>query len=204
MDAGEALTDRLNALLAAAKRAEDSGKTADALGLLEGSPPALAAFATFHYARGSLLFRLGRVAEAVDAFEKTVALEPEVAEFASNLGAALTSRFQNDKAAADLTRAVEVLEGAAALGPKLASTHNNLGHAYLLSGRYQEALEAFDRALAVDGKDVPTLFNRAATLHALGREEDCLKTLDHVLTVDPACVPAQQSRLSTLKRLGRA
>ena len=142
-----------------------------------------------------------------------MALEPEVAEFHSNLGAALFERARRsgalseappEQARADLQRAAKCLEHAATLSPRLPSVFSNLGLVRTAQGDAEAALTAFDRALALDGGDVPTLYNRAAALSQLGRHEDCLRTLERLLEVDPTFAPAKASRENTLKRLGAA
>lgn len=50
----------------------------------------------------------------------------------------------------DLTRAVEDLERAAALVPQASEVQNHLGLAYAAAGREDEALAAFERAVALD------------------------------------------------------
>jgi Flp pilus assembly protein TadD len=50
----------------------------------------------------------------------------------------------------DLARAVEDLERAAALVPRASEVQNHLGLAYAAAGREDEALAAFERAVALD------------------------------------------------------
>jgi Flp pilus assembly protein TadD len=50
----------------------------------------------------------------------------------------------------DVTRAVDDLEQAAALVPEASEVQNHLGLAYGAAGRDQDALAAFERAVALD------------------------------------------------------
>lgn len=212
---GRGLDDPIGALHAALEKARateaESGPAA-ALAVLEAAPPELNAFATFHFARGALLFRTGKIDPAIDAFREAVRLEPGIGEYRANLGAALIERYRRSAGApgapppdaAALEEALAALEGAARAGAKSAFAWNDLGLALQLAGRLDESLEALDRALEIEPRDVSALYNRAATLHRLGREADCLACLDRALEVDPSFAPAIESRRNTLRRLGRA
>lgn len=205
------LPDALERALAEARDEERARGPDAALRVLEAAPEALACFGSFQYARGALLVRIGQLDEGIAALEEACALEPEVPEVASNLGAALLSRAQaggpeglsSEAAQRDLERALEVLEAAARQAPKLADVYANLGRALTLKGQLPAALLAFDRGLALDEAHVPTLYNKAAALHALGDDESSLACLEGILAVAPGFAPARESRERALRRLGR-
>ncbi len=202
----------LNALLERARKAETAGDPAGALAALDGAPPESRVFGTYHFARGSLLFRKGDLSAAAAALKEAVRLEPEIPEFKANLGAVLVETARRapggpggEAGAGALAEAIAVLDAACGGGgrPKTCLAHNNLGMALQAAGRLDVALAAFDAAIEIDARDVSALYNRAATLHLLGREEDCLAALDATIAVDPKFEPAQRSRAGALKRLGR-
>jgi tetratricopeptide (TPR) repeat protein len=56
------------------------------------------------------------------------------------------------------------------------------------------ALAAFDRALALDPKHRPSLYNRAGALDALGRHADAVAALDKLLKLDPKHQPSIDAR----------
>ena len=114
---------------------------------------------------------------------------------------ALEPRGESAPVHPDLLAAEVALERAAQLSPELAAVFNNLGLVRAALGRYEEALRAFDAALAIDPGDVHTLYNRAAVLAQLGRDEACLRALEAVLEVDPGFAPAKASRQSLLDRM---
>lgn len=205
------MIDALNELLANVRARVAEGDLVTAHRLLDRAPEELRRLGSYHYARGTLAFRMGDVTKAIEAFEHAVEVDPEVAEFHANLGAALFERARRTGAMEqrgddapdhpDLVRAQEVLERAAALSPKLPSVYNNLGLVRATLGRCEEALAAYDQALALDPKDINALYNRAAALSELGRHQECLACLDSVLAADPNFAPAKASRQSTLKRI---
>jgi tetratricopeptide (TPR) repeat protein len=197
-------TDLLETLLEEVRGCAQQGDWEGAQRLLDQAPEPLRGQALYQFVCGSVAAHRDDFDAAVGAFERAVALEPEVAEFQGNLGAALLQRARRAGAVEpDVPRALEVLEHAAALSPLLPDVFNNLGLARSASGRPEQALEAFERALALDPSHLPALYNRAEALHLLGREEECLTVLEQVLAQDPTFAPAKESRERTLRRLGR-
>lgn len=195
--------DGLDALLARALEQKNAGALDQALHTLVSAQQTFADDATFHHAVGSLQHAAGQHKAARQSLARAAELEPEVAEFWGSLGAAQLAAYMKQPSPADLATAVVTLEKAATLGPRLPLVRNNLGHAYLLAGRLDQALQSLEHALAMDPAYVPALFNKAAVLHAQGHETQCLATLDAVLALAPDFEPARASRLNTLKRLGR-
>jgi tetratricopeptide (TPR) repeat protein len=192
----------VEALLAQTRALQDGGDVKGARALLDAAPPPLKRFGTWLYAHGALSLLLGETSTAIEDFQAAVEREPEVAEFRSNLGAALLEQAKAGDAQA-LERATAELKLATALTPRLPGAFHNLGTAQLLAGDAKAAQFSFDAALKIDPRHVPSLYNRAAALNALGKLEDCLRALDATLAVDPSFAPAQESRANTLARLGR-
>lgn len=190
---------------------ERAGRPAEALAVLDAAAERLSGFALYHYARGALLVRAGRVDDGVEALEEAARLEPELPEVQGNLGAALVERVQrrgpdalaSDASQADLARGLDLLSKAARARRRLPEVHANHGRALTLAGRVPEALAAFDRALAIDPGHVAALYNKAAAHHRAGRDEDSLAVLEQLLLVAPGFEPALRSRQNALRRLGR-
>ena len=61
----------------------------------------------------------------------------------------------------DPERAVVQLERAAQLAPQASEIHNHLGLAYAEAGRSQDAIAAFERALAIDCDNEAAQYNLA-------------------------------------------
>ena len=67
----------------------------------------------------------------------------------------------NALAAGDAPAAVARLEAAAEALPDVSEVHNHLGLAYELAGREADALQAFERAVALDCDNQPAAHNLA-------------------------------------------
>ena len=189
----------LENVLTLARQKEQAGDLPGALLALEAAPEKERTGA-WHYARGAMAVRAGHLDEAVAQLELAVKREPEIAEYRSNLGAALLEKLKAGDPAAG-KGALEQLELAVQWGATLPEVFANLSFARLADGNALGALAAADIGVRIDEKHVPSLFNRAAALHALKQYGTCIDTLDEILTLSPGFAPAVQSRANTLARM---
>lgn len=83
------------------------------------------------------------------------------------------------------------------------STLTNFGLALHQAGRQEEALAAFDRALAANPELFAALFNRGNALMVLGRLDDAVASYDRALTSDPKFAGAHFNRGEALRQLQR-
>ncbi|MDP2273179.1 MAG: hypothetical protein Q8N23_19350 [Archangium sp.] len=185
--------------LTVARQKEQAGDLPGAVLALESAPEKERTGA-WHYARGAMAVRAGQLDEAVGQLELAVKREPEIAEYRSNLGAALLEKLKAGDAAAG-KGALEQLELAVQWGATLPEVYANLSFARLADGNALGALAAADIGLRIDEKHVPSLFNRAAALNALKQYGTCIDTLDELLKLSPGFAPAVQSRANTLARM---
>ncbi len=185
--------------LTLARQKEQAGDLPGAVAALESAPEKERTGA-WHYARGAMAVRQGQLDEAVGQLEQAVKREPEIAEYRSNLGAALLEKLKAGDAAAG-KGALEQLELAVQWGATLPEVYANLSFARLADGNALGALAAADIGLRLDEKHVPSLFNRAAALNALRQYGTCIDTLDELLKLSPGFAPAVQSRANTLARM---
>lgn len=176
-----------------------AGDLLGAAAVLDAAPAGVRT-GSWHYARGAMARQLGKTDEAITHFEAAVAAEPEIAEYRSNLGAALLDLAKRGDEMARV-RALKQLELAAQWGAKLPEVYVNLSVARLISDDFPGALAAADVALRIDENNVPALYNRAAALNAMQQYAKCIETLDTLLTISPGFAPAVQSRANTLLKL---
>ena len=65
--------------------------------------------------------------------------------------------------------------------PKFAEAWTNLANAYGMQSEYNNALQAFDKAISIDPIYGKALFGKAITLRNLGREEEAVDLANHIL-----------------------
>jgi Tfp pilus assembly protein PilF/peroxiredoxin len=114
------------------------------------------------YRLGSLLLRTGQRDKARDAYERALALQPDLAEASNDLGTLLAQD-------GELPAAIVRFRAALAATPDYPDALNNLGYALLLTGREGEAREMYERALKVQ-PDFPEALNNLGLI--LGRQGD--------------------------------
>lgn len=101
-------------------------------------------------------------------------------------------------------RGIELIERSLALNALQPAAHANIGGVLLQLGRTSEALEHFDRALALEpDATAETLYGRGAAMLALSRVTEALTQFDRALAVAPRLLPALIGRAQALQRLQR-
>ena len=108
------------------------------------------------YRLGTLLARSGETVRARAAFERALALQPDLAEANNDLGTLLAQ-------GGDLAAAITRFRAALASTPEYPDALNNLGYALLLTGRDEEARALYEKALALQ-PDFPEALNNLGLL----------------------------------------
>jgi Tfp pilus assembly protein PilF len=139
----------------------DQGLDAAALVALRRAAQASPSASTL-YRLGTLLARSGDDGGARAAFERALALQPDLAEASNDLGALLAR-------GSDIEAAIVRFRAALAAAPEYPDALNNLGYALLLTGHETEARTLYEQALALQ-PDFPEALNNLGML--LGRAGD--------------------------------
>lgn len=105
-----------------------------------------------HHVHGRAALSRGELQEAIDAFEKAVALDGDHGHALNNLGFAYLRANEN-------ASAVQVLSRAAAILPNVAYVQNNLGIALERVGRTEEAKLAYTAATSLSPKYIKAQVN---------------------------------------------
>jgi Flp pilus assembly protein TadD len=110
------------------------------------------------YRLGTLFVKGGEPAKAKAAFERALALQPDLAEANNDLGALLAQ-------GGDLPGAIARFRKALATTPDYPDALNNLGFALLQTGRPQDARPLYEKALALE-PDFPEALNNVGLILA--------------------------------------
>ncbi len=102
----------------------------------------------------------GRPEEAVEAFRRAIAIDPDDAEHYNNLGNVLKDIGPHDEA-------IKVLQHAMAIDPAYASPHNNLAIVLMNMGQLDESLKTYRRAVELDPANPSNHSNLVFSLHYL-------------------------------------
>ena len=183
------------ALFARAQALHQSGRLDEARGLYEQMLAAQPAHAEALHLLGYLWFQKGEAPRALDLIGRAIALQPANPGYRYNRALILKQTGSLEDAAADFREVARLL-------PADVDAWSDFGEALLALGRPDEALAAWDRALAL--RPSPELHaNRGVALRQLGRRDEALAAQDRALALSPADAEAWSNRGNVLKDLGR-
>jgi len=138
----------------------------------------------------------GRIDDAIATYRSVLELSPTLAEAHHNCGALLFARGDFDAAARSFDEAAK--HKPAWPAPLLA-----LGHVHFHTGRYADAQQAFERALALDANSIEALGNLGLTLQRRSRWSVALAHLQRARALAPTDVRVWFALRTTLLLLGR-
>jgi tetratricopeptide (TPR) repeat protein len=123
------------------------------------------------YGKGAALVAVGRLADAVEALDRALAVNPENEIAWINKGTALSRMGRMNEALRCYNSAIKV-------NPSYEVAWNNKGNALARLGRHELALECYDRALVIDGAYRTAWVNKGFVLTKLGRFEEAATCAD--------------------------
>jgi tetratricopeptide (TPR) repeat protein len=146
--------------------------------------------------QGYALHQAGQLEQAASLYRQALSLNAESVE-ALNLLAVLHLQWR------DLQGFVDLARRSLRLHPQQPPLLGNLGTALQELKRHDEALAAFDEAIALDQAHRSAHYNRGLCLLKLKRPAEALAGFDRQLALQPQHIPALISRGNALQMLGR-
>lgn len=137
--------------------------------------------AEIHHDLGLEALQKGSAPDALREFDLALQADPRMPEARLGRGVVLEYGLDRPKEAeAEYRKAID-------LRPNYSEAHNNLGQLLARTGRWTEALEQFDDALASPFYREPWVArcNKGLALHRMGRKEDGLAELRTCLAMAP-------------------
>ena len=184
----------------------------------------------FHSNLGNALNGMGRLDDALAAYDRALRLRPDYADAHYNRGNVLRDmgrlddalaacdtalRLRPDYADASYSRgnvlrdmgrlddALTAYDGALRLRPDYTEAYNNRGNALLSMGRLDDALAAYDGALRLRPDYADAHYNRGNVLQDMARLDDALAAYDTALRLRPDLAETHNNRGNTLREMGR-
>jgi predicted O-linked N-acetylglucosamine transferase (SPINDLY family) len=134
--------------------------------------------ADFHFNLGNRLFSQGKRNEAIESYEKAIAIKPDWAEAYGNIGSAQSQQGNLDAAIAYYQKAV-------ALKPELEVLHFNLANSFLQQYKYEEAITNYQNTLKIKPDWPEVHANLGSCFSMLGRLEEALASYQQALVLKP-------------------
>jgi type IV pilus biogenesis/stability protein PilW len=144
--------------------------------------------AEIHHDLAVEALKRGAAQDAMREFDLALEADPDMPEAHLGRGLVLENAFgRTRQAEAEYRRALEVRPG-------YAEAHNDLGQLLAKAGRYPEALEEFEEALASTAYPEPWVarLNKGLTLYRMGRREEGLAELRTCLSIAPRYCAARR------------
>ena len=139
-------------------------------------------------AQGAAQAQSGRAEQAIATFERALSVDPTNAAAKANLGTAyLVVR--------DYKKAEAALRAALSLDPDVSRAHNALGVIAVETGRPDEAIEHWKRAVELNPREWDTVFNLAKLLRQRGRMAEAEPYVQQFVRGAPAAQYAEDIRL---------
>ncbi|HLY37999.1 MAG TPA: tetratricopeptide repeat protein, partial [Candidatus Binatia bacterium] len=145
---------------------------------------------------GFVLLDRGRLAEALEHFERAVAIEPWYAKAWVNLGLGLAALGRSDDAIARYRDAIR-------LDPTFAPAHYDLALELSEHGRLDEAIAEFREALRLDPGRAKTENGLGLALARSGRLDEAVGHYQAALAIDPRLVAVHNNLAVVFEDLGR-
>ena len=134
---------------------------------------------------------------ADSCFEQVEKLAPQSWRVHQLRAQAYRQRQADEQAIAEYLRAIE-------LKPDAAELHRSLGLIYLLNNAYDEAEQALEKALDLDGANPRSLYVTGRLFVARQQHPEAIPYLETALQLDPNLVEARPSLGRAYLRVGRA
>jgi tetratricopeptide (TPR) repeat protein len=180
--------------------------------------------------KGANLSRLGRSVEAIECFERAVAINPCLAVSWCNKGTALGELGRVDEELECYDRAIEInpqyamawewkgavlselgrraeavvaLDRAIAINPHNPDSWNHRGASLVELGRVDEALACYERAIEIDSRHAMAWHNKGNVLFGQGHTDDSIGCYERAVAIDPNLVAAWYNLANPLYLSGR-
>lgn len=125
--------------------------------------------------------------KAIEAFSKTLELDPKNSGIYNNRGNAYSDLKQYEEALQDYDKAIE-------LNPKDSKSFINRGKVYSKLKQFEKAFQDYDKAMELAPKNADVFYNRGITHQVLEQYEKAMSDFDEAIKLNPTFVKTYQRR----------
>lgn len=199
----------------------DAAEYKSAIPLLQQVITAAPQWAEAHFLLATAYHELGRLAQAIQAYQTAIRIDASLTAAMTNLGLAYQQNGELLKAAEtykkvirhhrdlavvfsnlgvvqesqhDMKAAVESYQSALQIDPGYADAHYNLGNIRLNEGDIEQAVTCYRRALETHPGHVKALGNLGFALHRMGLIEEALRCYNRAVDLNPSYAQARFNR----------
>jgi tetratricopeptide (TPR) repeat protein len=143
--------------------------------------------------QGKELYKKDEDEQAVQAFQKAIKLDPDLAEGYFRLGLAYEALADKHEAEEAYKKAVENYKKFITANPKDAEAHYNLGQTYAGLHLYSEAVREYRQATRLKPDDGDIYFDLGSALTRLAQYDEAASAFQKCLDIDPDNYRAQDA-----------
>ena len=145
-----------------------------------------------YYNMGIALQMQSKFEEAIEAYNKALAIKPDHENAYYNMGIAFKSQGKLDEA-------VEAYKKAIFIKPDYVNAYNNMGNAFKSQGKLDEAVEAYKKAIFIKPDYVNAYNNMGIALQEQNKLEDAIEAYNKALAIKPDYAEAYNNMGVTLQ-----
>ncbi|MDB3865827.1 tetratricopeptide repeat protein, partial [Amylibacter sp.] len=145
---------------------------------------------------GNALQGQGKLDEAIEAYNKTLALKPDYAEAYNNMGNALKDQGK-------LEEAIRAYKNALSIKPDHAGTYNNMGNVLKDQGKLDEAITSLNKALSIKPDYAVAYNNMGNVLKDQGKLDEAITSYNKALSLKPDYADAYYNMGNALQDQGK-
>jgi tetratricopeptide (TPR) repeat protein len=138
----------------------------------------------------------GQPAQAIEAYQQALRINPEYADCWNNLGITYSKSGQTAKA-------LEAYQQALRINPEFSKVWNNLGLTYSRAGQSTQAVEAYRQALRIDPEYVDAWVNLGITYDDARQTTQAIEAYQQALRINPEYVDAWHALGLTYRSAGQ-
>ena len=137
--------------------------------------------------RGLTYQDTGKYDKAIEQYDKSIELNPNLANAYFNRGNAKDSLGHHEKAINDYNEAIR-------LNPDYADAYTNRGNANISLGRHEDAIADYDQAIRLNPDHAEAYNNRGNAKNRLGQHQDAIADCDQAIKLKPDYAAAYLNR----------
>ncbi|MHB8843998.1 MAG: tetratricopeptide repeat protein [Nitrospirota bacterium] len=151
--------------------------------------------ATDWFKKGYALYSTGNFRSAIEAYNKSIELNPQETTVYSNRGIAYARMGNAQQAISDYNKAIE-------LNPRNADAYNNRGKVYAKSGVTHEAFKDLNKAIELNPQYATAYYNRGTIYAGLGNNQEAISDFNRAIELYPRYASAYCNRGYVYDELG--
>ncbi len=140
--------------------------------------------------------KAGRLAEAVQIYQKILLADPDNADALHLMGNAACQL-------GDVDFSIALISRASNLFPKNTAYLNSLGMAYRAKNLFDSAMDCYSRVLEIEPNSASAYFGIGNTLQCQGRLDDAVKNFSKALALNPGFIEARYNLANLEKSFGK-